>query len=295
MRRASSGLRVYGTLAALGWFQRLGVLHLPSGLAVLGEPLVVGVASALYVVEFIADKIPALDSIWDAIHTFVRIPAAALVAFAALGQAPESWRVAATLLAGGVALSVHGLKAGARLAVNASPEPFSNWSLSFGEELSAAGLLYLVVAHPGAALACAGVLLALGIALAWWIARSLRRLLRRRPENEFSGSDPEVSILGQAPSFASAIRRAALPSSSPLWAFITRPITLPTSFAPVAPELAIASSTQRATVASSARLGRKAWITPSSARSAAASSGRPPLVKASMLSWRCFSSLRRTP
>jgi hypothetical protein len=178
---ASSGLRVYGTVAALGWFQRLGVLQLPGDLAVLGEPLVVGVASALYAVEFVADKIPALDSVWDAIHTFVRIPAAALVAFAALGQAPESWRVAAALLAGGVALSVHGLKAGARLAANTSPEPFSNWTLSFGEELTVAGLLYLIATHPLAALAAAGALLVLGLALAWWIASALRRLLRRRP------------------------------------------------------------------------------------------------------------------
>jgi hypothetical protein len=110
----------------------------------------------------------------------VRPPAAALLAFAALGDAPEVWRTSATLLAGGVALSVHGLESGARLAVNASPEPFSNWRLSFAEERSFAGLVYLVISHPVAAIAIAGVLLALGLVLMLWIARALRRLFRRR-------------------------------------------------------------------------------------------------------------------
>ena len=176
---ASSGLRVYGTVAALGWLQRFGVLALPGQLEVLGELPIALLASALYVAEFVADKVPAFDSIWDAIHTFVRVPAAALLAFAALGDAPESWRAGATLLAGGVALSVHGMKSGARLAVNASPEPFSNWGLSFAEEISFAGLVCLVIAHPIASIALAGALLVLGVVCAFWIARVLRRLLKR--------------------------------------------------------------------------------------------------------------------
>jgi hypothetical protein len=181
---AGSGLRVYGTVAALGWLQRFGVLDLPGSLEVLGELPVVGIASALYVAEFAADKVPAFDSLWDAIHTFVRVPAAALLAFAALGGAPEVWRASAALLAGGVALSVHGLKAGARLAVNASPEPFSNWGLSLAEELSFAGIVYLVARHPIASLAVAAILLALGLALAFWIARAIRRLFRRERAGE---------------------------------------------------------------------------------------------------------------
>ena len=176
---AGSGLRVYGTVAALGWLQRFGVLELPGTLGVLGELPVAGLATLLYVAEFVADKVPAFDSIWDAIHTFVRIPAAALLAFAALGDAPESWRASAALLAGGVALSVHGMKSGARLAVNASPEPFSNWGLSLAEEVSFAGLVYLVIEHPIAALVVAAALLVAGFALMFWIARALRRLLRR--------------------------------------------------------------------------------------------------------------------
>jgi hypothetical protein len=173
----ASGLRVYGTVAALGWLHRSGVLDLPAGLELLASPPVVGVATALYLVEFAADKIPAVDSVWDAVHTFVRIPAAALLAFAALGDAPEPWRVTAALLSGGVALSVHGLKSGTRLAVNASPEPFSNWGLSLGEDLSFAGLLYLIVAHPVASLAVACAMLVVGVLAIAWIARSLRRAL----------------------------------------------------------------------------------------------------------------------
>lgn len=177
---AGSGLRVYGTVAALGWLQRFGVLELPGQLEVLGELPVASIATLLYVAEFVADKVPAFDSVWDAIHTFVRVPAAALLAFAALGDAPEPWRASAALLAGGVALSVHGIKSGARLAVNASPEPFSNWGLSLAEEASFAGIVYLVIQHPIAALCLAAALLAAGIGLAFWIGRAIRRLLRRR-------------------------------------------------------------------------------------------------------------------
>jgi hypothetical protein len=178
---AGAGLRVYGTVAALGWLQRLGVLELPGSLEVLAELPVVGLATLLYVAEFVADKLPAFDSVWDALHTFVRVPAAALLAFAALGDAPDTWRASAALLGGGVAFSVHGLKSGARLAVNASPEPFSNWGLSLAEDVSFAGLVYLVVQYPLVALGIAGLLLVLGAAFALWIARALRRLFRREP------------------------------------------------------------------------------------------------------------------
>jgi len=176
----ASGLRVYGTVAALGWLHRAGVLHLPDGLEALASPLVLGVATSLYVVEFVADKVPAFDSIWDGIHTFVRVPAAALLAFAALGDAPEAWRVVAALLGGGVAFSVHGLKSSARLAVNTSPEPFSNWGVSLGEELSVAGLLYLVVAHPLVSVGVAAAALVAGALAFAWIGRSLSRRMRRR-------------------------------------------------------------------------------------------------------------------
>src|SRR6266480_3699166 len=128
----SSGLNLYATVATLGLLQRSGVLRLPPGLQVLSHPWVLGIALALYLIEFLADKIPYFDTIWDAIHTFIRPPAAALLAYAAAGGAAPEWRWGATLIAGGIALTAHGTKASARAAVNASPEPFSNWAFKFG-------------------------------------------------------------------------------------------------------------------------------------------------------------------
>jgi hypothetical protein len=144
----SSGLNVYATVATLGLLQRFGVLHLPAGLQALSHPWVLAIAVALYLLEFFADKIPYFDTFWDALHTFIRPPAAALLAFAAAGGAPLEWRWAAALLAGGVALTSHGTKASARAAVNTTPEPFSNWFLSFGEDVLAVWLTWMATAHP---------------------------------------------------------------------------------------------------------------------------------------------------
>src|SRR5260370_18756213 len=119
----SSGLNLYATVATLGLLQRFGVLRLPPGLQALSHRWVLGIAIALYLLEFFADKIPYFDTFWDAIHTFMRPPAAALLAFAAAGGVAPEWRSGAALLAGGIALTAHGTKATARAAVNASPEP----------------------------------------------------------------------------------------------------------------------------------------------------------------------------
>jgi uncharacterized protein DUF4126 len=178
---AASGLRLYGTVAALGLLHRLGALQLPAGLEVLSQLPIIILASALYVIEFVADKIPAIDTVWDAVHTFIRAPAAAVLGFAAFSNVQESWRIAAALLCGTIALSSHGIKASTRLAINASPEPFSNWAASFGEDLAVGVLLWLVVAHPVAALVVAGVVVVVAALLATWIVRMLRRLFTRRP------------------------------------------------------------------------------------------------------------------
>jgi len=122
----SSGLNVYATVATLGILQRFGVIHLPDKLQVLSHPLVLGVALVLYAVEFLADKVPYIDSVWQAVHTFIRPPAAALLAFGVTAAAFEPWRWAAALLAGGIALTSHGTKASVRAAANLSPEPLSN-------------------------------------------------------------------------------------------------------------------------------------------------------------------------
>lgn len=175
----ASGLRLYGTVAVLGFLHRLEVLKLPGALEVLGETPIIAIAGILYIVEFVADKIPAFDSVWDTIHTFIRTPAAAVLAFAAFAQVQEPWRTGAALLCGTVALSAHAIKASSRLAINASPEPFSNWAASFSEEFLAFGLIWLAVTHPVAALVVALVTVAVAVLLASWIIRTLRRMFTR--------------------------------------------------------------------------------------------------------------------
>jgi Domain of unknown function (DUF4126) len=179
----ASGIRVYATVAALGFLHRIGAVKLPQGLEVLSELPIIILASALYLIEFVADKVPAVDSVWDAIHTFIRPPAAAVLGFAALGNVAEPWRIAAALLCGTLALSSHGIKASTRLAINTSPEPFSNWAASFGEDIFVAALVWLTVTHPIVGLVVAATVLLAAILLAAWIVRMLRRLLspRARP------------------------------------------------------------------------------------------------------------------
>ncbi len=175
----SSGLNLYATVATLGLLQRFGVVHLPASLQALGHPWVIGIAAALYLVEFLADKIPYVDTVWDFIHTFIRPPAAALLAYAAAGGAGAEWRWGAALLAGGVALTSHGTKASARAAVNASPEPFSNWSLSLGEDVLAVWLSWMATAHPVATTVIVAALLALCSFLLYRLFRFARRAFQR--------------------------------------------------------------------------------------------------------------------
>jgi hypothetical protein len=175
----SSGLNLYATVATLGLLQRFGVLHLPQSLQVLSHPWVLAVAIALYLIEFLADKFPYFDTIWDAIHTFIRPPAAALLAYAAAGGAAAEWRWGAALLAGGVALTSHGTKASARAAVNTSPEPFSNWALSFGEDILAVWLTWMAATHPLATTIIVAALLALSAFLLYHLFRFACRALQR--------------------------------------------------------------------------------------------------------------------
>ena len=175
----SSGLNLYATVATLGLLQRYGVLQLPPALQVLSHPWVLGIAIALYLVEFLADKIPYFDTIWDVVHTFIRPPAAALLAYAAAGAAPAEWRWGAALLAGGVALTSHGTKASARAAVNTSPEPFSNWILSFGEDVLAVWLTWMATAHPFATTIIVFALVAASAVVLYYLFRFARRALRQ--------------------------------------------------------------------------------------------------------------------
>ena len=173
----SSGLNLYAVVATLGLLQRFGMIHLPASLRVLSYPWVLGIAISMYLVEFFADKVPYMDTLWDAIHTFIRPPAAAILAYAAAGGAGAEWRWAAALLAGGVALTSHGTKASARAAVNASPEPFSNWALSFGEDILAVWLTWMATAHTIATTVIVAVLVALSVFLLYHLFRFARRAL----------------------------------------------------------------------------------------------------------------------
>jgi hypothetical protein len=175
----SSGLNLYATVATLGLLQRFGVIHLPASLQALAHPWVIGIAGALYVVEFFADKIPYVDTVWDALHTLIRPPAAAILAYASAGAAPPEWRWGAALLAGGVALTSHGTKASARAAANASPEPFTNWTLSFGEDVLAVWLSWMAAAHPAATIVIVTMLIALAAFLLFHLFRFLRGALQR--------------------------------------------------------------------------------------------------------------------
>jgi uncharacterized protein DUF4126 len=175
----SSGLNLYATVATLGLLQRFGIVHLPASLEVLAHPWVIGVAAGLYLIEFLADKIPYVDTIWDFAHTFIRPPAAAVLAYAAAGGAGAEWRWGAALLAGGVALTSHGAKASARAAVNTSPEPFSNWTLSLGEDVLAVWLSWLANAHPVATTVVVVALLALCVFLLYHLFRFARRAIRK--------------------------------------------------------------------------------------------------------------------
>jgi hypothetical protein len=170
----ASGLNVYATVAAAGLFQRFGIVQLPDSLQVLANPLVLGVAITLFLIEFIADKIPYVDSAWDAVHTFVRPPAAALIAYSAFGEVPEEWKAGAALLAGGVALTSHGAKATSRAAANTSPEPLSNWILSLAEDGLAVFLAWMAAAHPLITAAVVVVLVILAVLVIWKLFSYLR-------------------------------------------------------------------------------------------------------------------------
>jgi len=175
----SSGLNLYATVATLGLLQRFGMVHLPDKLAILSHPIVLGFAIGLYILEFLADKVPFLDMVWDFLHTFIRPPAAAVLAFGVSAGIASEWRWTAALLAGGIALTSHGTKASTRAAANTVPEPFSNWALSIGEDLFAVWLTWFTTAHPILAL----VLVALLLILCFYLLTNLFHFLRRSLQN----------------------------------------------------------------------------------------------------------------
>jgi hypothetical protein len=174
-----SGVNLYATVVTLGLLQRFKLVTLPGDLGMVGEWWVIGVAGGLYLIEFVADKIPAVDSIWDAIHTFIRVPAGAVLAASAFADFEPSVRIIALLVGGGVALSSHGTKAATRLAANTSPEPVSNIALSLAEDVVTVGSVVLMVFHPVVILVLVLMFILVAIWLVPRIVRALRRLMTR--------------------------------------------------------------------------------------------------------------------
>jgi hypothetical protein len=175
----ASGLNIYATILTLGLLDRFQIVQLPGQLDILGSlPVLVG-AAIFYVVEFIADKIPYVDSIWDMIHSVIRPVGGAVLAYSAVGSVDPQWQVLAALVGGSVALTSHTAKASTRAAANLSPEPFSNWILSFTEDVIAVGLVSLAVTYPGIALAIVTVLTAFAIVIIVKFSRWIRKLWRR--------------------------------------------------------------------------------------------------------------------
>ena len=170
----TAGINLYATVAALGIAGRAGMVELPAGLQILTDPLVIAVACVMYVVEFFADKVPYFDSAWDAVHTFIRVPAGAILAARSMGSVNPALELAALLAGGGIALAAHGTKATLRLAINVSPEPFSNWLASIGEDLAVFGSIWLVFNHPIVMLLLVGTFLA----VAAWLIPKLFRLAK---------------------------------------------------------------------------------------------------------------------
>jgi hypothetical protein len=171
----ASGINLYATVAALGIAGQLDMIQLPPDLQLLMHPAVITVACIMYVIEFVADKVPYVDSGWDVLHTFIRVPAGAILAARSLGAVNPGVELAAMLAGGTVALAAHGTKATARLAINASPEPFSNWFASITEDLAVLGSIWLIFNHP-----LIMIVLVLGfLALLIWLIPKLFRLAKR--------------------------------------------------------------------------------------------------------------------
>ena len=178
----ASGLRLYAVVFLTGLAGLLGWVELPQGLRVLQQPLLLGASGLMLAVEFFADKVPGLDSLWDTVQTFIRIPAGAMLAAGVFGGDQASWTLIAALMGGTLAATSHIAKASTRAAVNTSPEPFSNITLSLLGDAAVPAMLWLAWQHPVWFFAALGAALALMVALIVLLAKFVRGLLRRRPK-----------------------------------------------------------------------------------------------------------------
>jgi Domain of unknown function (DUF4126) len=171
----TSGINLYATVAALGIAGRTEMIHLPPDLQVLTHPAVIAVACIMYLIEFFADKVPYVDNGWDVIHTFIRVPAGAILAARTLGDVNPALELAAVLAGGTIAFAAHGTKTATRLAINTSPEPFSNWFASIAEDLTVFGSIWLMFHHPIVML----IFIISFLALVIWLTPKLIRMAKR--------------------------------------------------------------------------------------------------------------------
>lgn len=170
----ASGINLYAVLLVLGWGGSTGHIALPAELSVLQDPLVIGAAGVMYFIEFFIDKIPGMDSMWDSIHTFIRIPAGAMLAAGAVGDVTPALEIAAGILGGGIAATSHATKAGTRLLINASPEPFTNWSASLMGDVLVLSGLWTALKYPEIFL----ILLIIFFGVAVWLLPRLWRFIK---------------------------------------------------------------------------------------------------------------------
>jgi hypothetical protein len=185
----AAGLNVYATVATLGLLAHAGLLDLPSGLHLLASWWVIGASGILFCIELVADKIPAFDLFWNALHTFVRVPVAALIAYGATSHLSPEKQLLATLLGGAIALAAHGGKTAARVAVTPSPEPVSNFVLSAGEDTLAVFLTWFATQHPIAAASIVAVFLIAIVFVMRWVVSAMKNLFRGA-EKELTASKP---------------------------------------------------------------------------------------------------------
>jgi uncharacterized membrane protein len=174
----AAGLNVYATVATLGLLARFDVLTLPGSLEMLGNEWVIGISATLFVIEFIADKIPMFDLVWNALQTFVRVPVGALLGYAATSGLSPTWQAVATAVGGTVALAAHGGKTAARAAVTPSPEPVSNFLLSLAEDGFAIFITWFATQYPFLAATIVIVFLVIIVLLVRWIVKALAALWR---------------------------------------------------------------------------------------------------------------------
>lgn len=206
----ASGINLYAAIATLGLLQATGNINLPPEMAVVAHPLVIGAAILMYGVEFFADKVPGLDTSWDAIHTFIRIPAGAVLAATAVGDVSEPATLAAGLVGGAFATGSHLVKAGSRVVINTSPEPFSNWTASVAEDVMVFGGMWAALYHPWMFF----VGLVFFIAFAIWSLPKIWRGIKRvaRAVSKLFGRTPATA---QGPPAPLAVDDPGVPPSLP--------------------------------------------------------------------------------